>query len=280
VNQSRLAVAKTVIRTRIKPDKKSPVRRRGVTVLQRRGLRVPRAGLHEQAATKLRTLIVRGDLFPGEQLREASLSKALGISRTPLREALKQLAAEGLVELQLNRSAVVAPLRREELTELFEAVSAIERCAAELAAIRMTAQDVERIEALQMRIELHHDRGELRDYFEANQQIHNAIVGLAGNGVLKATHEALLPRVERARFFALSASGRWDQSVQEHRQILAALKERDAERAGRLLGHHVRHTGEIVAGILDDEAGDAGKARARPGVRERLSETATRKAVR
>src|SRR6202041_493259 len=157
-----------------------------------------------------------------------NLSQALGISRTPMREALKQLAAEGLVELQLNRSAVVAPLRRDELTELFEAVSGIERCAAELAAIRMTAQDVERLEALQMRIERHHRRGELRDYFEVNQQIHGTIVGFARNSVLKASHDALLARVERARLFALSADGRWEESVQEHKQILAALKARDA----------------------------------------------------
>jgi DNA-binding GntR family transcriptional regulator len=239
-----------VSRTKTKPNEKQPKRRRAVTVLQRRALRVPRTGLHEQAARKLRTLIVRGDLLPGEPLLEVNLSEALGISRTPLREALKQLAAEGLVELQLNRSAVVAPLRREELTELFEAVSGIERCAAELAAIRMTAQDVERLEALQMRIERHHRRGELRDYFEANQQIHGVIVDFARNSVLKASHDALLARVERARLFALSADGRWDESVREHKQTLAALKARDAEQAGRLLAHHVRRTGEIVADTL------------------------------
>ena len=238
--------------TKTRPNKKEP-KRRSAAMLQRRALRVPRTGLHEQAARKLRILIVRGDLLPGEPLLEVNLSEALGISRTPLREALKQLATEGLVELQLNRSAVVASLRREELTELFEAVSGIERCAAELAAVRMTAQDVERLEALQMRIERHHDRGELRDYFEANQQIHVTIVGFARNGVLKASHDALLPRVERARFFALSADGRWDESVREHKQILAALKARDAERAGQLLGRHVRRTGEIVAETLAQE---------------------------
>jgi DNA-binding GntR family transcriptional regulator len=233
----------------IKPNQKAP-KRRAVTPLQRRALRVPRAGLHEQAAKKLRTLIVRGDLMPGEPLLEVSLSEALGISRTPLREALKQLAAEGLVELRLNRGAVVAPLRRDELTELFEAVSGIERCAAEFAAHRMTLQDLARLEALQKRIERHHGRGELRDYFEVNQQIHGAIVGFARNGVLKASHDALLARAERARFFALSAHGRWDESVREHRQILAALKARDGERAGRLLSRHVRRTGEIVADTL------------------------------
>jgi DNA-binding GntR family transcriptional regulator len=242
-----------VTATNIKSERKAPKRRNSVTALQRRALRVPRTGLHEQAAKKLRTLIVRGDLLPGEPLLEVSLSEALGISRTPLREALKQLAAEGLVELRLNRGAVVAPLRREELTELFEAVSGIERCAAELAAQRMTTSDVQRLEALQKRIERHHDRGELRAYFEINQQIHSTIVDFSRNSVLKTSHDALLARAERARFFALSAHGRWDESVREHRQILAALKARDAERAGRLLGQHVRRTGETVAEALTNK---------------------------
>ena len=239
--------------TKTKPDRKEPRRRRGVTPLRRRALRVPRSGLHEQAANKLRILIVRGDLAPGEPLLEVGLSQALGISRTPLREALKQLAAEGLVELRLNRGAVVAPLRLDELAELFEAVSAIERCAAELAAIRMTEQDVDRLEALQTRIERHHGRGELREYFEINQQIHSTIVSFARNSVLKASHDALLARAERARFFALAADGRWDESVREHRQILAALKARDAVQAGQLLGQHVRRTGEAVGETLTKE---------------------------
>jgi DNA-binding GntR family transcriptional regulator len=221
-----------------------------VTALQRRRLRVPRTGLHEQAAMRLRTLIVRGDLAPGEPLLETSLSEALGVSRTPLREALKQLATEKLVELRLNRSAVVAPIRREEVAELFEALSGIERCAAELAARRMGLREIERLEALQERIEWHHRRGELREYFEINQQIHGAIVGFARNHVLKATHDGLLPRAERARFFALSLLGRWDESVREHREILAALKAGESDRAGQLLSLHVSRTGEIVASTL------------------------------
>jgi DNA-binding GntR family transcriptional regulator len=235
-----------------------------VTALQRRRLRVPRTGLHEQAAARLRTLIVRGELRPGQPLGEADLSDALGISRTPLREALKQLASEGLVELRLNRSAVVAPFRREDLGELFEAVAGIERCAAELAAARMGPRDVERLQALQEKIEWHHGRGELRDYFEVNQQIHSTIVDFARNAVLKTTHEVLLARAERARFFGLSVLGRWDESVREHQEILAALKAGDAGLAGRLLGHHVRRTGEIVAETLDNDAAAAPDASANP----------------
>jgi DNA-binding GntR family transcriptional regulator len=255
MNRTKLAVTKIKAKVQPKP-------RRGVAVIPRRQLRVPRAGLYEQAATRLRLLIVRGDLAPGQQLLEADLSDALGVSRTPLREALKQLASEGLVELRLNRSTIVAPLRRDELIELFEALSGIERCAAELAATRMVARDLEQLATMQERIEWHHDRGEMRDYFEVNQQIHRAIVSFARNGVLKATHDVLLPRAERARFFGLSVLGRWDESVHDHQEILDALKTRDSDRAGQLLAHHVRRTGEVVAGTLPAEADDAGPAKA------------------
>ena len=212
-------------------------------------IRLSRAGLHEQAASRLRTLIIRGSLGPGEPLNESDLSDALGVSRTPLREALKLLAAEGLVELRLNRSAVVAALRPDEIADLFEAVSGIERTAAELAAVRMTPRDHQKLRGLQERMERHHDAGELGDYFEINQQIHGLIVAGARNATLKATHDWLLARVERARLLALSAQGRWQESVAEHRLILQALEARDAEAAGKLLAHHVRRTGTVASDL-------------------------------
>lgn len=256
--------------------KTGPKRPRDVAPLPRRLLRVPRTGLHEQAATRLRQLIVRGDLAPEQQLLEAELSEALGVSRTPLREALKQLASEGLVELRLNRTAIVAPLRRDELIELFEALSGIERCAAELAATRMEPRDLEQLEAFQASIEKHHSRGEMRHYFEINQQIHRAIVGFSRNGVLIATHDVLLPRAERARFFGLSVLGRWEESVRDHQEILDALRARDADRAGQLLAHHVRRTGEVVASALPAQANDTDTTKPRRTVRIAL----TRKAAR
>jgi DNA-binding GntR family transcriptional regulator len=247
--------------------KTRPKRPRDGAALPRQLLRVPRTGLHERAATRLRLLIVRGDLAPRQQLLETDLSDALGVSRTPLREALKQLASEGLVELRLNRTAIVAPLRRDELSELFEALSGIERCAAELAATRIEPRDLEQLEAWQASIEWHHGRGEMRHYFEINQQIHRAIVGFARNSVLKATHDVLLPRAERARFFGLSVLGRWDESVRDHQAILEALRAGDAARAGQLLGDHVRRTGEVVASALPVQAEEADAAKPRRNVR-------------
>ncbi|MBX9591196.1 MAG: GntR family transcriptional regulator [Hyphomonadaceae bacterium] len=220
-------------------------------------LRVVRSGLHEEAAKRLRALIIRGDLKPGEQLIEADLCAALGVSRTPLREALKLLAAESLVELRRNRSAIVTPIRREDIDELFEAVAGIERFGAELAAVRMTQREHERLTSLQERMERHHDVGQLQDYFELNQQIHAFILACARNGALKATHDGLMARVERARFFALSSQVRWAESVEEHRAIMQALAARDGETAGRLLGHHVQRTGQVVNNILHGETADA-----------------------
>jgi DNA-binding GntR family transcriptional regulator len=223
----------------------------GAAALRNGAARVDRAALHARAAERLRAMIVRGELAPGEAVGEAELCAALGMSRTPLREALKLLAAEGLVDLRSNRSARVAPLRAEETDDLFEAVAGIERVAAELAARRADAGQLRRLRALQDRIERHHGRGELADYFALNQRIHQEIVAAAGNAALAAAHGSLLARAERARLFALSASSaRWAESVDEHREILAALENRDAVRAGRALERHVLRTGEVVRAAL------------------------------
>lgn len=131
------------------------------------------------------------------------------------------------------------------------------RIAAELAALRMANRDLGKLRSLQARMERHYANGQVRDYFELNQQIHSFIVAASRNETLKAAHQWLLARVERARFFALSSHDRWDQSVQEHRDILAALERRDAEAAGKLLAGHVQRTGTVVNGLLHTKPAQA-----------------------
>ena len=96
----------------------------------------------------------------------------------------------------------------------------------------MTGEDHEKLASLQERMERHHDAGERREYFDVNQQIHRFILACARNGALTSSHEALMARVERARFFALSSRERWDESVEEHRAIMQALVARDGGKAG------------------------------------------------
>jgi DNA-binding GntR family transcriptional regulator len=224
------------------------------------GLPVLRSGLHEQAAERLRDMIVRGDLAPGAPLVEVELSAALGISRTPVREALKLLAQHGLVELRQNRSPCVRAMRPDEIRELFEALGGLERLAAELAAIRITASELRRLRDLQDEIEREHEVGRREAYFIANRTIHRTIVLAARNAPLAEMHAALLSRAEQVRYFALRLEDRWEQSIAEHREILDALAARDAARAGELLAEHVGHTADVVASAFPESSRTAPSA--------------------
>ena len=217
-------------------------------------LRLRRASLHERAIERLRKLIISGELAQGTELVEAELCALLGVSRTPLREAFKLLAADGLVELRQNRSARVAVMNSEEIIHLFEALSGIERHGAELAAHRMSDDEIARLGEMQQAMERHFAANDVAPYFKLNQALHQAIIAGARNPLLRETHERLIARAEWARFSALGSRRRWDESVQEHRDILAALQAHDADAAGRLLAHHVMNTGREVVQALCAEA--------------------------
>ena len=211
---------------------------------------ISRISLPEQARDRLRVMIVRGELPPGENIGEAELSATFGISRTPLREALKLLATEGLVELHANRGAFVVPLHAEEIIDLFDVAATLEQRGAELAAERGTAQDFAELRKLQEQIEALHRARRREPYFALNQQIHRRIVACSHNATLQATHEQVFGRVQRIRFLALGSQTRWDQSIAEHRGILAALEARDATGAGSAMVQHVRQTGAHAAILL------------------------------
>lgn len=217
---------------------------------------LPRAGLHEQAAARLKHMIVQGEIPPGSPLGEAELSGALSISRTPLREALKLLAAEGLVELRPNRTARVPDWEPAEVRDLFEALAGIERLGAELAAERITEKALDELRAMQVALDGHFRRGELGAYFSLNQDIHRFVVTAARNRALADLHRSLLGRAQWARLRALSARGRWQESAEEHRLLLTALESRDAARAGEVARDHVLRTGEVIAEVLREARAD------------------------
>ena len=218
-------------------------------------------GLHEKASQHLRHLILTGALAPGQDLVEADLSASLGVSRTPVREALKLLAVEGLVELRPNRSARVPDLQTEAITQLFEAIAGIERIAAEFAAVRITEAELAHLRALQDEMEGYHRATDLAPYFVINQQIHRLIVSASRNRLLQEAHESLYGRAELVRRRALQTPERWDESVAEHRAIVHALEARDAARAGSLLCEHVGRTGTAVLRHLSAVQGSQASAR-------------------
>jgi len=225
----------------------------------RSGLRIRRNSLHREVIERLRDMIVEGELAPGQRIAEGKLCEEFEISRTPMREALKVLASEGLVELRPNRGTRVTKITPQEIGELFEVVSGMERMAGELAAERMSDKDLERLWTLNERMERYFENGQRQEYFKLNQQVHKMIVQFAGNSVLATTHANLMVKARRARYLAIMSQDRWEESMREHGEILDAFAARDAETAGKLILKHVRKTGDVVKATFDSDRTNNGK---------------------
>jgi len=202
---------------------------------------IARVSLHDETVSRLRALITDGALRPGSRIDERELCQRFGISRTPLREALKVLASEGLVELLPHRGSRVTRLSAPELRDAFEIVAALEALAGELACQRITDAEIDALAAVHSRMEEHYRRGELAEYFVCNQTIHEAINRAAGNAQLTEMYALISNRVRRARYMANHSPERWANAVREHVEILAALRRRDGVTCGRLLREHLEH---------------------------------------
>lgn len=202
---------------------------------------IARRPLHEEAIERLRELIIKGKLAPGSRLNERLLCEQLGISRTPLREAIKLLAREGLVALLPHRGAQVAPLEARRLGETLEVMGALEALAGELVCRHADANHIAEIRKLHEDMVAKHASGDLAGYFRYNQAIHLKIVEASGNAMLANTYRQLNANVLRVRYMANLSQERWNEAVQEHEKILAALEARDAARLRRLLQDHLTH---------------------------------------
>ncbi len=211
---------------------------------------IARRALHDEVVRRLRDLIVEGELAAGARVPERELCARFGISRTPLREALKVLAAEGLVDLQHHRGAVVSQLTPEAVDDMFQVMGALEALAGESACRHARDTDIAEIEALHREMLAHYARQELSEYFRLNQLIHERIIEVAGNPVLSNLYRGLSVRIRRARYMANLSPARWKQAVAEHEQILAALRARDGTRLSRLLKEHLLHKADVVKSVL------------------------------
>ncbi|SHH92017.1 GntR family transcriptional regulator [Marivita hallyeonensis] len=200
---------------------------------------IKRPTLHEELVERLRNLVVEDALKPGEKVPEKDLCESFGVSRTPLREALKVLASEGLVVLQANRGARVAEVTREELENTFPVIAMLEQLAGELACRNLSDAGIAHIEKrhdAMVKAFISRDR---KSYFQANQDIHNALIEGAQNEILESHHRMLAARVRRARFMVNLSEERWAQAIQEHEQMMEKLRARDAEGLGQLMKTHM-----------------------------------------
>jgi DNA-binding GntR family transcriptional regulator len=204
----------------------------------------------------LRNEIVTGVLPPGARLNERELCERLKVSRTPIREALKTLAQEGLISVRPNHSPIVSDMDIEELTSLVEVVATIEGLAGRLAARHMNEAKIAELGLLHYTMFLHHTRHELPGYFEANKAFHRKIIEFAENKVLLWVWDLLALRVDRARYTSNLWPPRWSAAVQEHERILEALKAADEEQAALHMANHVRNGLSLVIARMKAGQGD------------------------
>ena len=210
------------------------------------GRRISRQTLHDEVVSHLRNMIVEGELPQGERVPERRLCEQLGISRTPLREALKVLAAEGMVELLPNRGARVTPLTLDDLGELFDVLGVLEALSGELACTQMSDEEIAAVRALHDRMVECYERRERLEYFLLNQQIHDAIMEGAQSQTLRNTHASICGRVRHARYMANLSEKRWKQAVNEHGAIISALENRDGDALFRILRQHIRNKADVA----------------------------------
>jgi DNA-binding GntR family transcriptional regulator len=201
---------------------------------------IARRALYQEVAERLRQLIFSGALAPGAWIDERALVERFGISRTPLREALKVLHAEGLVRLTPRRGSFVAgELTPQDLDELFPLMALLEGLCALEAVRKATPDDVRRLEALHDRLERLAAAGDVDRYYEHNYAFHEAVQELAANPWLSRTVSELRRFLRLLRGRQLRVPGRLQASLAEHRRFMEALARRDAEEAERVMRAHL-----------------------------------------
>ncbi|WP_153147527.1 GntR family transcriptional regulator [Dechloromonas sp. H13] len=218
--------------------------------------RIAPTALYQEVAERLRQRIFAHELTPGTWIDEQKLAEQYGISRTPLREALKVLASEGLVELKPRRGCYVTEISRQDLDDIFPLMALLEgRCAAD--AVRAAkAADIKGLREIHERLEAAAREGRIDAFFEANQEFHRRIQELASNRWLLSVIQDLRKVLKLSRLHSLSLEGRLQQSLEEHRAIMAAFEAGEGARAEKLMHDHLLSGREALA-KMDSKAAKA-----------------------
>lgn len=240
---------------------------------------IERPALHDQVAMRLRTMLIEGHIGPGAKLNERELCLLLGVSRTPLREAIKLLAAEGLVDLLPNRGAVAVKLTEADIVDTFEVLAGIEAMSGELAAQRITDAELAEIRAWHFEMLAAFTRSDLSSYFRLNAAIHAAINRAARNPVLTHTYSGINARVQSLRFRTNLNEAKWKRAMREHEMMVQALAARDADAMRKVLVKHIinkrdtvihqLHTGELAPPTAAGRSPHADRIQATLGQRVR-----------
>jgi DNA-binding GntR family transcriptional regulator len=209
-----------------------------------------RRGIHEVVRGAIRDRVLDGRLAAGSRIDEKALCEQLNVSRTPIREALKVLAAEGLIELLPNKGSRVIGNSATRIRHLFSVIASLERLAAELVCKTASDKELKVLREMHTAMETFFHARNRHEYFELNHKIHESIIALTRNPELVRAHAELMIRARSPRFIAITSVDRWNESIKEHALLTGALELREARFAGEILFRHVVKTGEAYIQTL------------------------------
>lgn len=211
---------------------------------------IRRRTLHEEISTRLRDLIIEGHLEAGSRINEVEVCVRLGVSRTPLREAIRTLASEGLVELVPAKGAIVRRFSVTDVRHMLEAIKALEQFAGRLACQRASADDIARIVDIHTAMMSRYKSRNRLAYYKLNQAIHSEIVRIADNTAIAEMHAILQARLKHIRYIGNRDTDKWAGAVAEHEEMIRALQTRNADALSDVLGRHMDKTLERVRDVL------------------------------
>lgn len=209
--------------------------------------------LAEQIASRLRRDILRGKLPPGTSVKERDNAAELGVSRTPMREAIRILSKEGLIDLRPSRSPIVAQASFKEISDQTEVLIALETLSAQLACTHATDADLARLAGIVAHMDRHFDTTDPLDMFEIDMSFHTAIAEASHNRPLAETHRAFLQRLWRVRYLAAVQRRNRARVVTEHTNILTALRARDPGAARAAIDDHLRNLADDIRNVIAQE---------------------------
>lgn len=202
--------------------------------------------LHDQVASAIRDLIIEGSLEPGSRIDEVQLLEELGVSRTPFREALRTLAAEGLVIVRPSKGSIVRKLTPEDVFSMLEVLGSLEKLAGELACERASDKEIETIVQLHERMMESYRTQDRMPYYKMNQEFHTRLAELSKNETLQEMQSNIQARLKRIRYIGSQTSESWAGAVADHEEMILALKDKDGKRLGRAMVSHLKKTWDRV----------------------------------
>jgi DNA-binding GntR family transcriptional regulator len=211
---------------------------------------IARPTLHDAIVARVRDMIIEGELTPGTRLHEGNLGKMLGVSRTPLREALKFLVSEGLLDLSPGRGAVVRQFTAKDVHDSLIVLGNLEGLAGRLACEHATDAEIQAVRQLHDRMMDMYEKRDRLPYFKLNQNIHSAILRLSKNEALVSVHNVLQARLKRIRYIGNEGPEKWAGAVADHEEMIAALEARDTDRLSTILNDHMIKTWDRVRNAI------------------------------